>query len=354
MECPRQGERLYSATPTGAVTVALETKKGQVKLTLPADIRAGDTISGTVNEYDARGNVVRPNTTNRNSDTLEGAVIDINGQQHQLRDHLLTFAMPATIAGATLPVILRDRSGRELARSQIQVNKRMDGFAPSQPGGERPNSQAPDNSPSTPLGDFHPPRIGQIGRDLTIPGKFDGNAETTSVSFGNQAAELLAEWPRGAFVRVPENTQPGSTMLTVKEVFNAPGQTSPQVVREQFKFNTVSVDLKVDKMHLMRGEGTTLHVTLSGLDDYEEQFTLKLENLTPQVVHFTGRDNNQQRQGAQSKCQFEGLRKTIKPAEARNGVITLNEQLTGIKAGAFSIHATVTASGAGLPMAVKL
>ncbi len=327
-----------TATLSGVVTVALETKKGQVKLTLPADIRAGDTISGTVNEYDARGNVAKPDTQHRVSDTLEGAVIDINGQQHRLRGRILTFAVPA-IVGATLPVILRDRSGRELARSQIQVNQRVPAVAPSQPDGERPNSQAPDNSPSTPLGEFHPPRIGQIGRELSIPGKFDGNASTTSVSLGNQPAELLVEWPRGAVVRVPENAQPGPTMLTVEEVFNAPGRTMPQVAREKFKFNTVSVDLKADKVNLMRGEGTTLHVTLSGLDDYEEQFTLKLDNLTPQVVRFTGKGNNQQRQGAQPKCQFEVLRKTINPAEARNGVITLNEQLTGIQAGAFTIHA---------------
>jgi hypothetical protein len=46
-----------------------------------------------------------------------------------------------------------------------------------------------------------------------------------------------------------------------------------------------------------------------------------------------------------SSSQFEVLRKTIKPAEARNSVIKLNEQLTGIKVSAFTIHANLTTDG---------
>ena len=154
----------------------------------------------------------------------------------------------------------------------------MAAFARAEAGDERPNSQVPDKSPSTPSGDFHPPRMGQVGVNLSFPGKFDGDASDNQCFPGNQPAELLAEWPRGAVVRMPENAQPGRTMLTVEEVLSEPGRTTPQVARQQFKFNTVSVDLTVDQMHLIPGEGTTLHITLSGLDDYEGLLDLRVEN----------------------------------------------------------------------------
>ncbi len=334
----------------GVVTVAFETKQGQVKLNLPADMRAGDTISGTVYEYDARGNVVRTDDAGRASDRLEGAVIDINGQQHRLRDRILTFAVAG---GSTLPIILRDRSGREIERSQVLINQNTTSIVPSRPGGDRPIVPPRSNNfPPTPLGNFQPPRIGQIGRELTIPGSFDGQANTTKVLIGNQPAEFLAESPRSTFVRVPKDIPAAPTMLTVEEVFNVQGRSEPRTVSQRFKFNPVSVELSADKLHLVRGEGTTLRITLRGLelDDYEQLLLLELENLSPQTVHFTSKEVEQNRRSESSRqpgAQSEVLRKSIKPSEARNGIITLEEALRGINAGGFTITATLYAANMG-------
>src|SRR5713226_3752684 len=89
-----------SATLSGVVTVALDTAKGQVKLTVPADIRAGDTISGTVDDESLA----------RAGDVLNGAVYEIGGQQYQLRNRILAFAVPAGL-GTSLAVVLKDRTG---------------------------------------------------------------------------------------------------------------------------------------------------------------------------------------------------------------------------------------------------
>jgi len=328
----------------GVVTVAMETKRGQIKLTLPADMRAGDTISGTVYEYDARGNVVRTENEARTSDALEGAVIDINGQQHKLRDRVLTFGVPAATAASSLPIILRDRSGREVERSQIPINQNATSTVPSRPGGDQPIvPPRPNNFPPTPLDNFQPPRIGQIGRELSIPGNFDGHANTTRVFISNQPAEFLAESPRGTFVKVPKNIPAEPTMLTVEEVFNVPGRTAPQTVRQEFKFNPVLVDLSADKLQLVRGEGTTLHIIIRGLqlDDYEQLLLIELENLSPDVVRLSAGEDRSLETKQPGQVLSDVIRKTVDPSKALNGVISFDERLTGVRAGAFSIRATV-------------
>ena len=298
------------ATISGVVTVALNTDSGQqIKLTLPVDMRAGDTISGTVEEV----------SLPRNGDTLEGAVVDIGGKRHLLRNRILTFVVPAAAAIA-LPIILKDRAGREMAREQIPVHQSagLNGSIPTQLGN---------------LSNFQPPRIGQTGRELAIAGKFDGQAATTNISVGNQPVEFLAESPRSTFAKLPANAPPGPTMLTVEEVFNVPGR-APTRVREQSKFNVLSVELSAGKLHLNRGESTQLQVTvrgLQGLEDCPGGVELKLQNLSPQIVRFNS-----------TKGDLIITKVTAIPDQP-HGVMTFSEKLTGLSVGAFTIRAALKA-----------
>ncbi|HEX4946901.1 MAG TPA: hypothetical protein VFZ34_09565 [Blastocatellia bacterium] len=308
-------QRSDVATVSGVVTVALNTDSGQpVKLTLPADMRAGDTISGTVDEVSLQ----------RTGDTLEGAVVDIGGKKHPLRNRILTFVVPAA-AGIALPIILKDRSGREIAREQIPVQPHLTGNIPTQLGnltGSIPTQLGN-------LSNFHPPRIGQVGRELAIAGKFDGLAETTTITIGQQSAEFLAESPRSTFVKVPANAPPGATLLTVEE--GVPGRAP---VRKQFKFHTVAVDLSANKLHLTRGESTQLRATVrgvQGLEAWHEQIELRVQNLSPQVVRFHS-----------TKGDLMIVKVTAIP-DQMDGTRVFSEQLTGLRAGAFSVRATLTA-----------
>ncbi len=244
-----------TATIHGVVTVAINS---EVSIALPADVRAGDTISGTVMVSQAQ-----------NNDTLEGAVFEVEGKKYQLRNRILTFVVPAVV-GAGLPIILKNRSGREVGRKEIPVNQ---------------NSGLTGNIP-TQLGNFAPPRAGQTGQIISIPGNCDGVADTTNFNFvsASNAAQTFtsfAESPRETFAKLLSNIQAGQGMLTIDE----------NGVQEQFKFNALSVRLSADKLHLNRGESTPYKAEVSGLEgmqDYDGEVKLTLKNLSPQVVRFSG------------------------------------------------------------------
>jgi hypothetical protein len=106
--CSRSGETSAASMATdtleGIVTVEMKSDKGPVKLRLPADMRAGDTISGTVvdERKDARDDV---------------SAVEINGQLHKLSNKILTFVVPK--AGLVYPFIFKNSAGREVGRGVI-------------------------------------------------------------------------------------------------------------------------------------------------------------------------------------------------------------------------------------------
>ncbi len=278
-----------SATLSGVVTIEMKPDNGQpVNLTLPADMRPGDTISFSADTQDTA--------------TLSGAVLDIGGKEYQLRDKMLTFVVPL-LAEVALPVILKDRSGREIARKHIPINK---------------------NATSALPGNVPPPRIGQTGQIVSIPGKFDGIADNTHAAFTPNAPQsaqtnvpVVAKSPRGTFVKIPSNAPTGAGTMTIQE----------KGVPQHFKFNVLNVKLSADTLQLKRGETTPLAVIMSGGEGLVEgnyQVTLDLTNLSPSVVRFksTSSDNI-----------------TAKVTFNNKGVATFNETLTGVGAGAFTIRA---------------
>jgi hypothetical protein len=237
-------------TLEGLVTVEIKTDKGLIKLRLPDDMQAGDTISGSV--IDERHNV---------TDEISGAVIEINGQKYKLRNKILTFVVPAT--GLIYPFILKNSAGREIGRSDI--------------GPPRGVVIVTSTSKS-----FTPPRLGQTGRNLSIPGNFDGNAETTKVNIANSEMAIIAESPRKVVVQIPADAPTGPTNITIKENGIFKGEVVG--VEASYKFNVVSLQLTADRLNLKRGETTNLHIQITGLEGYNGKAHLLVQNMTPQVV----------------------------------------------------------------------
>lgn len=283
----------------GVVTIEMKTDNGQqVNLTIPADIRAGDTISGSVNEQD--------------SATFSGAVFDIGGKEYRLRDRILTFVVPAA-AGAALPVILKNSAGYEIGRKQIPINK---------------NAGLSGNIP-TQLGNVVPPRIGQTGQIVSIPttgkiGKYDGIAGDTRVAFTPNTPQatptnipVIAKSPRGTFVKVPSNAQTGAGALSIEDAG----------VRAQFPFNVLNISLRADMLSIPRGKTTTLHAEITGMKGLVEDkcdIMLNLKNLSPSVVRFKSSSSDNI---------------TTKVTPNSQGTAMFNYTLTGINAGAFTIRA---------------
>jgi hypothetical protein len=290
--------REYSSTISGTVTLEMKTASGNVKIILPDDIRPGDTITGTVfaGQGVVEGEVI-------SIKTVEGEVVASKKIGPSSPSQAVTFTVPQGISSLILAC-----NGKHIPAVQFTINANFSGM-PAQPGS------------------FAPPRLGQTGRDITIPGNFDGNAANTTVDVGGKALPVIAESPREAVVKIPADMPTGPSNLTVGD---GPGnsRTTP--------FNVASIELKADKLNLIRGEKTDLHVTVTGLEglkDNSGNIRLQIENASPQTVSLTN-----------PVYQSNGNAGAM-PARAVNpdggNSITFTEQLTGVNPGIFQINATL-------------
>ncbi|HUP43489.1 MAG TPA: hypothetical protein VM599_09785 [Thermoanaerobaculia bacterium] len=233
-------------TGRGLHTTTFHTDRGAIEVHLPDDLAAGDTLSGTVV---ARPSGRGPAATRRNADRLEGYVVELEGQEAEVGAGAFTWAVPGAVAAATL--VLRDRLGREVARSAVPV--------------------APAPAPSTTAGLTGPP-VGQIGRPVALDGAFDGRFETSRVTIGGREARLLAESPRRLVVESPPDVV-GPTTLVVRE-----GETTAEL-----PFRNVRVSLSAPRTSLDRGETTTVTVEVFGLQGLEDSIDVGLATETPTV-----------------------------------------------------------------------
>ena len=295
-----------TATVSGVVTVALN---NETNLTLPADMRAGETVSGTIDEKSYA----------QNSDMLNGAVFDVGGKKYQLRNRILTFVVPAAV-GAALPIILKDRLGREIGRKQIPINKNagLTGSIPTQ------------------LGSFAPPRIGQAGDVIPIPSdKCNGVASDTKINFSDKynntiSIPVVAESLRGIFARVPFGIRPGNGTLTIEK----------NGLREQFPFNSYKVNLRADNPNTNTGGQINIYGEITGLEGVIEdkcELILLIKNLSPSVVKFNSTSSDLI------------TKKVNAMPGAASGVVRFNETLTGIGTGAFTIRAWLKAKAGDEP-----
>lgn len=300
------------ASLSGTVTLEIPSASGNVRVILPDDIRAGDTISGTV-VFSGKGVLEGEVLTVK---TVEGEVVAVKSSDPGNR--MFKFIVPAGLA--SIPFMLNSASGKHIGTAVLNVNSDLTGTIPTQ--------LNPVTKPGTITyadHNFAPPRLGQTGRNISIPGNFDGSAGNTSVNIGGTRLPVIAESPRKSVVRIPADLGVGPRQLTISE-----GNGKPQTST----FNVASVELKADKLNLMRGEKTTLHVSVTGLEGLpnNSEVQLRLENATPQVTRLS----------FSREFQSLGTGGTLmtRPVKADGtGSITYTETLTGVSPGAFTINA---------------
>lgn len=327
-------ENTGAASVTGTVTLEIPSAGGTVRVVLPDDIRAGDTISGTV--YFPANGVVEGEVVEVK--TVEGEVVA--AKSNGSGDKMLKFVVPAGLA--SIPFMLKNASGKHIGTAVLNVNSGLTGTIPTQLGHNRQNGAIVGADYG-----FAPPRLGQTGRNISIPGKFDGNAGSTTVNIGGRQVPVIAESPRKSVVQIPADSAVGPSRLTVSEG-KGPSQTSP--------INVVSVELKADKLNLMKGEKTTLHVAIKGLEGLKNgDAKLLLQNVTPQVVNLSfsrGYDQS----GNASGIRTVGDGKT---SINETGSVAYTETLTGVSPGAFAVNALLFApgdnngNGESAPMSLK-
>lgn len=201
------------------------TQYGRVITYLPNDIRAGDSISGTV--Y-IEPNGVDDAARRDNAARLSGYVIDVGGAQTRIADGVIRFVVGAT--PGLISVVLSD--GSQVIGSEAIVS------APAlATGAERAVSP-----------------VAQAGEPLGVPGVFDGDLSNTSAQVGDGMVEVVAESPRQVVVMCPP-TPTGPVTVSVNDGARAMAVQT----------NVIGISLSAPRTTLARGEQTQVTLSVVGL-----------------------------------------------------------------------------------------
>jgi hypothetical protein len=281
-------------TTSSLSVTAISVPEGTVRVRLPDDMAAGDTISGTVVEEPAGSTDAE---RNKNAATLDGYVVELGAKKADVAGRVITFVVPAAATSATL--ILRHRNGTLAGRVDVPVR----------------TQQNPFTRPPVPS-DFHFPQAVAAGQPFPVSGPFGGNAANTTLGIGGRPAELIAESPRKLVAAPPLNVS-GPTSMQLKEG----GVTAAAPV------NVVKISLSAPKTSLVKGERTTLHVAVSGLEGIRQPIPLQLVNTSPDTVQLAG-------------GQTQVL--TVAPGNVGpDRTYATDRELTGVRAGKFTISAAI-------------
>ena len=282
---------------TGFLTVtSMSDPQGTVRVRLPADMAAGDTITGTVVVEPAGGSDAQRAA---NESILNGYVVEAGANKAQVAQRVITFVVPSTATLAAL--VLRRANGAVAGRADVPVRA-------------RPN---PVTHPALP-GDFKLPQVAVAGQPFAIAGPFSGDAAHTALAIGGRSAEIVAESPRTLVAVPPANAVGPSSM-----------QLNESGIAAAAACNVLSLGLSASSTRLAKGAHATVHVTVGGLSGIRLPVYVRLVNATPAVVSLGG-------------GQTQVL--TIQPNEVRSdGTYLTDRDVTGLSAGTFSLNATLDA-----------
>jgi hypothetical protein len=256
----RQKAATKSETGFGLHTATFEMPHGRIKVNLPDDMAAGDTISGTV-LGDPAGKTEEERR--RNTDELNGYVVEIDNARTTVNQKSFKWAVPVVVAGTLAKILLRDRDRNEVGNVEVPIK-------PRPPVLQRPAVLSPE--------DFQLPLLGQAQRPIQLTGPFDGDFATTGLKMGGQDLQMLAESPRKLIAESPNNII-GPTDIELKE--------GDIVVKG--RINNLRVALTMPRTMLHKGERTSVTTTFEGLKSAPpEAFPIRYQliNRSPQIAEL--------------------------------------------------------------------
>jgi hypothetical protein len=259
-------------TANGLHRASFDTIHGRVIVNLPDDIRAGDTISGTV-VVEPKGNT--KDERQNNTAKLSELKLNLGAKFPKDQKDLLILVTPGLIGDFTVDVpdsfdytIGVNAPLTDTKTVTITINS-MIWFINNQPTSS----------------DFLLPSMGQQGRPVEILGPFSGGASNTTLRFGPPGSTAqdfekntesvsggfglirpLAESPRKMVFEAPNNVS-GPIALDLKE-------GSTQTIGA---YRNVGVRLSAPKTNLLKGERTTLTTEVNGLQGINKPVPLTLE-----------------------------------------------------------------------------
>ncbi|HVS82388.1 MAG TPA: hypothetical protein VHE60_11705 [Pyrinomonadaceae bacterium] len=301
---PQGGAANANVKTAGGLTVVTFTvEPGKIIVYLPDDMRAGDTISGTV-VAEPKGQT--PEERAKNMAILSGYVIELEPP----RKPDGTSNPKVTITAQVTPALSQFTLTLQLTFVAGDPTPSHTNFSSTNSGGlgisltnptgsfayEVAGSFAVGGTTTVPiemvslsLQSVAPlkvpqlPTIGQQGRPIEVFGPFDGNSSNTTLNWTAVSSQvqdfekntenvsggfgLIAESPRKAIFTAPSNVT-GPIELHLTE-----GKT-----QTTGNYRNVGINLTAPKTSLLKGESTELHVEVTGLQGLTQPVPLTLES----------------------------------------------------------------------------
>ncbi|MCP4901907.1 MAG: hypothetical protein GY906_33500 [bacterium] len=272
-------------------TTVFELPQGTVKVYLPSDMRAGDTLSGTVvpTPRGEQETEIQKNLAILNN--LEFRLASVSGRVHPENPHQLSWTVPAA-AGATIAITALVSDENSTVATDLPLKQET----------------------SQPPRDFTMPRVTPAGLPIVVSGPFDGDATSTVISVADQPAVVIAESPR-TLVAAPSAEVLGPVRVTINE-------ESSEI---QGSTRIIAIALSADKLNLQAGETTTMRCRIMGLADMSRSDVVKVAvtNGSPDVVTLDGGDTQVVEIG---------------PGEAESdGSVTHDFTVRGLKPGGYTV-----------------
>jgi hypothetical protein len=243
---PSSGFAAEIKTPPGLNTIIFTTERSnRIEVYMPNRLFDGETFSGSMK-------VIFKNPGDQNE--LIGYSLKVGGQQAALSNGIFSVALPNFAAHSTADLVLVDKKGKQKAGVSLPLYPVL---------------------PSLPQ-DFDLPSSGTSGDLIVIQGPIKGAIEPTDyVKIGGNNVQLLAK-TESQLVALNTSDTPGLT--EIESHANGSVGKNP--------FRNLTLKMWADKYHLLKGEGTTVHMLVSGLEKLQAPASMTIE--TTGTVEMNG------------------------------------------------------------------
>jgi len=318
-------------TANGLTVVTFALDPGTIIVNLPDDMRAGDTISGTV-VAEPKGQT--PEERARNMTVLSGYVVEVQPPKNRdgTSNPKVTITAQVTAAPGPFTFTLPPSSQPNFQRYELTASIKTDlgrlvfgTDIPVDEISERSLSSLRPHSVENHI--YQLPTIGQQGQPIVITGPFDGNSSNTMFKWCINLTPACGRNPSTGGVIAPLAESPRKLVFAAPINVTGPIEVQLKEGNTETKgtYRNVGVNLTAPKTSLMKGESTELHVEVNGLQGITQ----------PIPLHLT--------KGGVVTMQGGGVQTIrIPPSDVNaNGTYTTTRTITGVQAGVWNATATV-------------
>ena len=250
-------------TQKGLTTIEFTSRQGVIKFSLPADIRPGDNISGSIT-LNPSGNTAKQKQKAMDALLKNKIQVGKPGNPDQVVKDV------ANSYPGKMQVLNKIAVSFPFAVSVTDDENKITSMTIKPADVQKNNSSTGCSFPTHALAEA----------PLRITGPFDGDASNTKCMLDSKPLEIIAESPRQCIVQYPSGTA-GRNTIAIQE------NNQIQCVQQ---ISTVTMNISAGRLNLLKGEKTTLNVVVTGLEGLKEAATLTIENWSKDVVILEGGD----------------------------------------------------------------